>query len=338
MKKSKKTTKKGEIVIYQAKSGPVEILADINKNTFWLTQQQVGELFQVQKAAISKHVSNIFKSGELNKKSTVSILEIVQKEGARLITRSIEHYNLDLVVSIGYRVNSTRATQFRIWATKVLREHIIKGYTINKQRLPKLEDKQLNELEQTVGLIKKTLLNRQLSSFEESGLLRVITDYANTWVLLQKYDEAKLALPSKTKSVKAKLSYDLAVEAISGLKKDLLDKKQATGIFGQEREHGLEQIVMNLEQSFGGVKLYPSVEQQAAHLLYFVIKDHPFVDGNKRIASFLFVLFLARNKALVKNNGEKKISDYTLVALALLIAESDPKQKDIMVKLIMNFL
>jgi len=341
MKKSKKATKTGEIVIYRSQDKSIAVEAQLKKETIWLTQAQIAQLFGTKRPAITKHLKNIFASGELEEELVSSILEHTTQHGAikgKTQKQIVKFYNLDAIISVGYRVNSTRATQFRIWATKVLRDHIIKGYTVNKQRLPQLENKQLNELEQTVGLIKKTLLNSQLSSFEESGLLRVITDYANTWVLLQKYDEAKLALPIKTKSVKAKLSYDLTIEAIGGLKKDLLSKKQATGIFGQEREHGLEQIIMNLEQSFGGKKLYPSVEQQAAHLLYFVIKDHPFVDGNKRIASFLFVLFLARNKALVKNNGEKKISDYTLVALALLIAESDPKQKDIMIKLIMNFL
>lgn len=333
--KKEKTQKTGEIVIYQPKDGVVRLEVTLKKDTIWLDAHQMAKIFGVERPAVVKHVNNIYKTGELIKKSTCSILEQVAADGRM---RQMNVYNLDMIISVGYRVNSSRATQFRIWATKVLRNHIIKGYTVNKQRLPQLEVKQLHELAETVGLVKKTILNRELSSSETSGLLQVITDYANTWVLLQKYDEAKLALPSKTKSIKAKLSYDLVTEAISGLKKDLLSKKQATVIFGQEREHGLEQIIMSLEQSFGGKKLYPSVEQQAAHLLYFVIKDHPFVDGNKRIASFLFVLFLARNKALLKANGEKKITDYTLVALALLIAESDAKHKDIMVKLIMNFL
>lgn len=333
MKVSKeKTQKTGEIVIYRNQDKSIAVEAQLTKETIWLTQAQIANLFDVDRTVITKHLRNIFISGELVEKSNVQKMHIANSD------KPVSFYALDVIISVGYRVNSRLATQFRIWATKVLRNHIIKGYTVNKQRLPQLEVKQLHELAETVGLVKKTILNRELSSSETSGLLQVITDYANTWVLLQKYDEAKLALPSKTKSIKAKLSYDLVTEAISGLKKDLLSKKQATVIFGQEREHGLEQIIMSLEQSFGGKKLYPSVEQQAAHLLYFVIKDHPFVDGNKRIASFLFVLFLARNKALLKANGEKKITDYTLVALALLIAESDAKHKDIMVKLIMNFL
>ena len=336
--KKEKTQKTGEIVIYRNQDKSIAVEAQLKKETIWLSLNQISELFGTDKSGISRHIKNIYKVKELLPNSTVAKIATVQEEGGHLVSRNIEFYNLDLILSVGYRVNSSRATQFRIWATKVLRDHIIKGYTVNKQRLPQLEVKQLHELEETVGLVKKTILNRELSGSETSGLLQVITDYANTWVLLQKYDEAKLALPSKTKSVKAKLSYDVVIEAIAGLKKDLLSKKQATAIFGQEREHGLEQIIMSLEQSFGGKKLYPSVEQQAAHLLYFIIKDHPFVDGNKRIASFLFILFLARNKALLKNNGEKKITDYTLVALALLIAESDAKHKDIMVKLIMNFL
>lgn len=334
-KENKKTIKTGEIVIYQPKDGAVRLEVTLKNDTIWLDAHQMAKIFGVKRPAVVKHINNIYKTAELAKSSTCSILEQVAADGKK---RQMNVYNLDMIISVGYRVNSRRATQFRIWSTKVLRDHIIKGYTVNKQRVPQLENKQLNELEQTVGLIKKTLQIRQLSGTEEHGLLHVITEYANTWVLLQKYDESKLALPTKTQSVKYKLSYVFVNQAIKELKNNLLTKKQASDIFGREREHGLEAIINSLEQSFDGHKLYPSVEQRAAHLLYFIIKDHPFIDGNKRIASFLFILFLARNRSLFKGNGEKKISDHALVALALLIAESEAKQKDVMVKLIMNFL
>ncbi|MDP2812672.1 MAG: virulence protein RhuM/Fic/DOC family protein [bacterium] len=334
-KEKKKTTKIGEIVIYRSQNKSIAVEAQLKKETIWLNLNQIADLFGRDKSVISRHIRNIFKEEELRRGSVVAFFATTASDGK---TYQVEYFNLDIILSVGYRVNSKTATKFRQWATKTLSEHIIKGYTVNKQRLPQLENKQLNELEQTVSLIKKTLQTRQLSSTEERGLLQVVTDYANTWVLLQKYDESKLSLPTKTQSVKSKLNYILVNQAIQELKNNLLTKKQASDIFGREREHGLEAIIAGLEQSFGGKKLYPSVEQQAAHLLYFIIKDHPFVDGNKRIASFLFILFLARNKSLFKSNGEKKINDHALVALALLIAESEAKQKDVMVKLIMNFL
>jgi len=326
---------KGEIVIYKTKRGKTSLEVKLEKDTVWLSQKQMAKLFEVKIPAISKHIKNIYEDKELAKTSTVSILETVQKEGRRDILREVEHYNLDVAIAVGYRINSKKATQFRIWATQVLKEHIIKGYTLNPNRLP---ESNLKELEEAIKLIKNTLTNKELTSDESKGLLKVITDYANSWILLQRYDSNQLEEPKKKHKPKFELTYEKAIEAISKLKTDLKTKKEASDLFGNQRDQSFEGIIANLYQTFSGDELYPNIEAKAAHLLYFIIKDHPFTDGNKRIGAFLFILFLSNNEYLFKANGERKINDNALVALALLIAQSNPKQKDIMIKLIMNFI
>ncbi len=324
--------KTGEIAIYQSKDRHIILETRLTKDTIWLTQSQIAVLFATERSVITKHLRNIFHSHELTEKSNVQKMHIANSD------KPVKFYNLDTIISVGYRVNSRRATQFRIWATNILREYIVKGYTLNQKRLAELKQKQLKEFENAVALIKKTVETKRLSASEESGLLKVITEYANTWFLLQKYDEGKISVPEKTGRILCEMDCNYANQAISELKRELMAKHEASTLFGQKRGRGLESIVGNLRQTFGGKELYPTLEEKAAHLLYFIIKDHPFTDGNKRIASFLFVIFLARNKYLLKKNGERKIDDNMLVALALLIAESDPKQKDIMIKLIINFL
>jgi death-on-curing family protein len=329
--------KNKEIIIYKDKSGKISLDVKLKKETIWLTQKQIAILFDVNIPAISKHIKNIYKEKELDVKSTVSKMETVQVEGSRSIKRVIEMYNLDVTIAVGYRVNSKRATEFRIWATKTLKEHILKGYTINQKRIKELKNKQLEEFKEAIGLIKKTVETKRLSSDENEGLLRVITDYANTWATLQQYDKGKLQT-KKTAKVKNVLDYNVSCEAISRLKDSLIKKKEASDLFGRERDETLKGILGSINQSFGGKELYPSIEEKASHLIYFVIKNHPFIDGNKRVGSLLFILFLARNKYLFNKKGEKKFSDNALVALALLVAESDPKQKDIIIKLIINFI
>lgn len=331
MRNNQKQLNKGEIVIYRTSRKEIELKVRLERETVWLDARRMAQIFSVNRPAIVKHINNIYKTGELYKKSTCSILEQVAADGK---IRKMNLYNLDMIISVGYRVNSKRATQFRIWATKVLKNYLIKGYTVNQKRL---EEINLREFEQTVVLIKKAIETKQLTSGETSGLLKVITDYANSWILLQKYDKKQLGVV-KTHKVRYVLTYNDAQKAIIELENDLVSKKEASDLFGQEKKEILEGILGNLNQSFGGKVLYPSIEEKAAHLLYFIIKDHPFIDGNKRIGSFLFIVFLARNRHLFKKSGEKKINDNTLVALALLIAESNPKQKEIMIKLIMNFL
>ena len=242
-----------------------------------------------------------------------------------------------MVISIGYRVNSRRATQFRIWANSVLREYLVKGYAINEKRLQENKELKLNELQNTICFLQKVISNHQLKSNEAKGLLKVITNYANSWIILQRYDENKLQLKKSGRIVEA-LSYELSKNEIAELKQELFMNKQATDIFGLERENGLKMIIGNLEQTYSGKKLYPNIEDRAAHLLYFIIKDRPFVDGNKRIGSFLFILFLIKNNYLYNKKGEKNINDNALASLALLIAASNPKEKDLMIALVSNLL
>jgi death-on-curing family protein len=334
----KKTTRndfpKGEIVIYKTKDGQAKLEVNLRDETLWLTQKQIAELFGIERSVITKHLKNIFRDGELNENSVCAIFAHTAEDGKIYQT---QYYNLDSIISVGYRANSKRATQFRIWATNVLRNHLLKGFTINEKRLKNHRAK-LSELEKAVQLLQKAMNSKKLLKSEAEGLLKVITDYANSWLLLQKYDEGKLATQKRISRISEELSYEDAKKSIAQLKTNLIKKKNATEIFGQERGHGLEAIIGNLNQSFGGKKLYPGVETKAAHLLYFVIKDHPFVDGNKRSAALLFVQFLSRNNFLFRQNGERKINDNTLVALALLVAQSHPKEKDVMVALITNLL
>ncbi len=324
-----------EVVIYKNKTGDVSTETFIKNGSIWLNQTQLSELFGIERSVITKHLNNIFKVAELRQNAVCAKIAHTASDGK---TYKTMFYNLDAIISVGYRSNSKRATEFRIWATSILRSHILDGYTLNQRRLLEIKDKQLSTFEQAVSLIKKTIDTRQLSNKETEGILRVIADYSNSWVLLQKYDQEKLLIPAKNKRSKIIFTYDEIKSFISELKNDLVTKKEASDLFGHERESTLRSIIGNIHQSFDGKELYPSIEERAAHLLYFVIKDHPFSDGNKRIASFLFIVFLARQQYLFKKNGDKKINDNTLVAIALLVAESDPKQKDIMIKLIINFL
>ena len=318
-------------MIYRSKEGRAELEVKLQEETVWLDAHQMAVVFDIDRTVIVKHINNIYKEGELKPNSTCAKIAQVAPDGKM---RERNFYNLDAIISVGYRVNSGRATQFRIWATTVLRNHIVKGFTVNQKRL---RENGLNEFEEAIGLIKKTLQARALSDNESKGLLDVIMGYASTWVLLQKYDQSALAEPKMHKARK-RFDYDFSKNAIDQLKSVLLNKNEASDLFGRERGGAFEAILGALHQTFDKKELYTSIEEKAAHLLYFVIKDHPFTDGNKRIGSFLFIVFLAKNNYLYKKNGEKKVNDNALTALALLIAESDPKHKKMMILLIMNFL
>jgi prophage maintenance system killer protein len=326
---------KGEIVIYRTEDGKTAIDVRLQKETVWLTQKQIASLFGTQRPAITKHLANIFKTKELQEDSVSSILEHTAVDGKLYRTR---FYNLDAIISVGYRINSPRATRFRVWATNVLRDHLVRGYTLNEKRLQ--ENKQrLSELETAVDLVRKTKSQKALSASEAAGLLTVITEYTRSWLLLHQYDAGLLPAKQLHHEVKFRIAEDEAKNAINQLRKSLMQRKEASDLFGKERERGiLKGILGSIEQTFGGSELYPSVEEKAANLLYFLIKDHPFVDGNKRIASLLFVWFLEKNSFLLTPDGEQKINDNALVALALLVAESNPKQKDVMIKLIINLI
>lgn len=326
------------LVIYKDVRGNFELKADVNRETVWATQVQVAELFDVQKSAISKHLKNIFESGELDRPATVSKMETVQAEGGRTIKRTVEFYNLDLIIAIGYRINSKKATFFRQWATKTLREYLVKGYVVNEKRLRESDVASVKELQKNVQFIQKVIARRQLDQSEVDSVLEVINGYANSWLLLNQFDEGKLVAKNAPSKTKKHLDYTTIRVAIDELKNQLVKRGEASELFGNERDRSFQGIMQTIYQSFDGKELYPSLELKAAHLLYLIIKDHPFSDGNKRIGSFLFIIFLERNKFLYRKNGEKKINDNALVALALLIAQSDPKEKEQMIALVTQLL
>ncbi len=324
--KKLKTTK--NIVIYQAKSGAIELKGDFGNETLWGTLNQIAELFDVQKAAVSKHLKNIFESGELVSKRTVSILETVQNEGNRKIKRNIEFYNLDAIIAVGYRVNSKKATEFRMWATKTLRGYIVDGYAINKTRVAK-------NYEQFLGVVEniKKLLPAG-SAVNPSDAVELISLFADTWLSLDAYDREILPKGKLTK-----WAVDMTVEKISEhlrqLKHSLVEKSEATDIFGNERYDGaVSGIVGNVMQSFGGQEVYPTAEEKAAHLLYFMVKNHPFTDGNKRSGAYAFVWFLNQAKILDTN----RLTPSALTALTVLVAESNPDHKEKVVRLILNLI
>lgn len=323
---------KSEIIIYKDQAGP-QLEVRFEGETAWLTQAQIAQLFGTKRPAITKHLTNIFKDGELSEKSVSSILEHTAADGK---TYKVKFYNLDAVISVGYRVNSKRATQFRIWATQRLRDYILKGYAIDEKRLKEAENLKLGELTETLRLIQKAVATTRLAGYEKE-LFNIISDYADTWVALYQYDKGDIKLDVSKKKPRV-LDYEKVARAIESLKSRLTKAGEATDIFGVQRSKELKGILGSIEQTFGGKELYKSIEEKAAHLLYFMIKDHPFVDGNKRIGSLLFILYLVENNFLYGKNGEKKINDNALTALALLVAESSPKQKDVMVKLTANLL
>jgi prophage maintenance system killer protein len=327
--------KAGEILLYQTDDGQTTLDVRLEAETVWLSLNQMADLFQRDKSVISRHMGNIFKTGELNRESTVAKFATVQQEGPRKVERRIDYYNLDAIISVGYRVNSIRGTQFRIWATHTLKDHLIYGYTLNERRL---RERGLAEAEQAIRLLSRTLDRHELITAEGRDILAVITRYAKSWLLLKQYDDNQIKSLKKQYIVRHILDREKAERAIVSLKKRLMEKGEATPLFGQDNENRLVGILGAVQQSFDGKPLYPGIEEQAAHLLYFIIKDHPFVDGNKRIGSFLFIIFLQENKYLEKKDGTPKINDNAIVALSLLIAESEPSQKDLMVRLIMNLI
>ena len=322
-----------DIVIYE--NGNVELKATVEDETVWLNQKQMSELFGKSVKTINEHVNNIFKEGELDKDPTVRKFQIVQTEGEREVKRDIDFYNLDVIIFVGYRVKSKQGTQFRIWATSVLKDYLIKGYALDQK---KLQQQKLEELDKTIKLIKQGLQNNRLSISEAKGFVEIIGNYAKSWALLQGYDEQSLQDVIESTDEKFILDYDEAKEAIAELKKTLIKKGEATELFGHEKAGEFKGNLLGIYQTFGGVDLLPSVQSKAANLLYYIIKGHPFNDGNKRIGAYLFILFLYKNGILYKANGEPKINDNALASIALLVAQSEKKKKDIMIKLIVNML
>ena len=330
-------TKKGEIVIYKDAEGP-EMKVQMDGETVWLSQSEMATLFQKDIRTISEHIKNIYKEAELSQNQTIRNFRIVQSEGSKQVGRSLNFYNLDMIISVGYRVNSKRGTQFRIWATKRLNDYLTKGFAVNEKRLKEEHDLKMKELEKTAGLFQTVLESRRADGYEKD-LLKIITDYAHTWALLNKYDKNELEIGGVTKKTPGPLEYEDLKKTIEVFKKRLVAKKEAESLFGQEVGEKFKAVLGNINQTFGGSALYPSLEERAAHLLYFLVKDHPFADGNKRIGALIFMLYLVQHNVLFSNKtGERKINDNTLAALTLLVAESHPNHKEVMVKLVVNLI
>jgi prophage maintenance system killer protein len=320
-----------QIQLYTSADGQVRLDVALEQETVWLTQAQMADLFGTKRPAITKHLGNIYKSAELLEANTSSILEHVADHGQQYKTK---RYNLDAIISVGYRVNSSRATQFRIWATQILKQHLVAGYTLNQRRL---QEKGI-EFDQALNLLSRTLSNQQLVKPDGEAVVRVISDYARSWSLLQSYDEQSLDKNTRRQPDMQPLALQTVLAAIEELKRTLISKGEATELFGQVRGDGLASAVATIEQGFGDELFYPNIASRAAHLLYFVIKNHPLADGNKRSGSLLFLWYLQINQHLLAKPVEQLINDNTLVALALLVAESLPAQKELMIRLIEHFI
>ncbi len=326
-------SEQSQILIYEDADKAVDVRLDEGRETVWLTQRQMAEVFDVKPQNITIHLKNIYAEEELVEEGTCKEFLQVQIEGGRKVKRARLHYNLDAIISVGYRVNSRRAVRFRQWATRVLRDHLTQGWTLHQQRF----EANARELEAAMALVRKAAHSPALDLPGGRGLVDIVARYAQTFLLLQRYDEGLLSDPDVQAGGQLP-SLETARAALDALKAELMARGEATPLFARDRSDGLASLLGNLDQSVFGEPAYPSIESKAAHLLYFVIKNHPFADGNKRSAAFLFVDFLHRNGRLLSLAGEPVINDVGLAALTLLVAESDPANKETMIRLIMNML
>jgi len=324
--KKQKNDSRGKIILYQSPEGRAALDVRLEGETLWLNLNQMVELFQRDKSVISRHLRNVYKEGELEREATVAKNATVQIEGDRTVTRRVEFYNLDAILSVGYRVNSKRGTQFRIWATGVLRDHIVQGYTVNERRL--------RDLDKAVKLIAGVVERRDLSGDEAKALLQVVGEYSRALDLLDDYDHQRVKVPETTTRVTYILGYEEAVQIVDRLR----TRFSESAVFGIEKDNSLASALGAVMQTFEGKDLYPSLEKKAAYLLYFLVKNHAFVDGNKRIAAALFLWFLERNGALYDPDGRCLMSDAALVAVTLMIAESRPEEKDVLTRIVMHIL
>ena len=327
MKKS--NLQKGEIIIYKTSQNEVELKVRFKNESVWLRQNEIALLFGKERSVITKHINKIFIDKEIDKKSNVQKMHIPNSD------KPVEFYSLDVILAVGYRANSSSAIHFRRWATKILKQYLVKGYAINERRLLEAKNK-FHELQEAISFLQNQS-KKELLSGQEAEILNLLADYSKTLSLLEQYDKGKLA-DEKGKKTKFVLRYENCVRIIAELKKELIIKREASDLFGRERDESFGGIIAGLCQTFGKKELYSTIEDKASHLFYLIIKDHPFTDGNKRTASFLFVYFLDKSDYLFKSSSERKINDNALVALALLIAESGPKEKEIMIKIIKNLI
>lgn len=320
-----------KIIIYQTEDGQTQIDVRLENETVWLTQAQMAELFETDRTSIVRHINNIYRADELEREATCAKIAQVQTEGKRQVTRTIPYFNLDMIISVGYRVNSKRGVKFRQWANRVLKEYLVKGYAVNER----IRKEQIGELRQLVGMLGRTIQNQNLLSNDETNaLFEVVTDYTYALDTLDNYDYERLTIDKTTKEEPFHATYENAMEAINGLR----EKFGGSTLFGNEKDDSFKSSIGQIYQTFGGEELYPSVEEKAAMLLYLVTKNHSFSDGNKRIAATLFLWFLNNNGILYREDGSKRLADNTLVALTLMIAESKTEEKDVMVKVVVNLI
>lgn len=320
-----------QLDIYRVLKGDIVFNFDKGKETLWATQDQISKLFTTERSVITKHLRNIFRDGELEESEVCAKIAHTGPDGKIYQTKT---YNLDAIISVGYRVNSRKATDFRIWATKVLREYTINGVAINEHRLKELDSKKLKNVEDMMGIVRRLIARQELNAGEASGILEVITSYTSSFKALEEFDDGHINLKTLNKKTKKILTRELCETAINDLRKTL----KASDLFGKMRNDSFYGNLESIYQSFDGEELYKTTPEKASHLLYFIIKDHPFYDGNKRIGSLLFIIFLTINDCHLTKNGETKISDRALTAIALLIAESNPSEKDLIVSLVQKLL
>lgn len=323
--------KQDQIVIYQTEDGKTQIDVRLENETVWLTQAQMAELFKSSRTNVLEHIQHIYEDEELEKEATCRNFRQVRQEGKRTVNRAIIMYNLDMIISVGYRVNSKRGVKFRQWANKVIKDYLVKGYAVNER----IRHEQIGELRQLVGMLGRTLQNQEvISNDETTALFEVVTDYTYALDTLDNYDYERLSIDKTTKEEPFHATYENAMEAIDGLR----EKFGGSVLFGNEKDDSFKSSIGQIYQTFGGEELYPSVEEKAAMLLYLVTKNHSFSDGNKRIAATLFLWFLNNNGILYREDGSKRLADNTLVALTLMIAESKTEEKDVMVKVVVNLI
>ena len=320
-----------KIIIYQTEDGQTQIDVRLENETVWLTQAQMAELFETDRTSIVRHINNIYKVEELDRESTCAKIAQVQIEGKRTVKRNIPYFNLDMIISVGYRVNSKRGVKFRQWANRILKDYLIKGYAVNDR----IRKEQIGELRQLVGMLGRTIQSQSLLSNDETNaLFEVVTNYTYALDTLDNYDYERLTIDKTTKEEPFHATYENAMETINGLR----EKFGGSVLFGNEKDDSFKSSIGQIYQTFGGEELYPSVEEKAAMLLYLVTKNHSFSDGNKRIAATLFLWFLNNNHILYREDGSKRLADNTLVALTLMIAESKTEEKDVMVKVVVNLI
>jgi prophage maintenance system killer protein len=321
------TKSNGQMTIYQTNDGNIQIEVCLEQETVWLRQEQMSELFGRERSVITKHIRNVFAEGELDEKSNVQILHIAGSD------KPVKFYNLDVIISVGYRVKSQSGTQFRIWANNILKQYLIQGYALNEEKLNAAQEK-LADLKQAIALSSRLLHHKDLSHNESQGILAILEKYSHALMVLDDYDHQRLQIEGTQVLEHPKIEYAEAIEQIQHWR----TKENLGGLFGNEKDNSFKSSLATIYQTFGETELYPSIEEKAANLLYFIVKNHSFSDGNKRIAAAIFVWFLERHDFLYNAHGEKRIADNALVAFTLLIAESKPDEKETIVKVIINLI